>query len=222
MKYTEDNLKTWAAPLSETESTRVENTIRMIKDAIKSSTKLSNLDIEVFVQGSYANNTNVRQNSDVDICVMLSSTFYCEYVTGKTRSDYGHIKGSIEYETYKSYILDAIREKFGYDNIKLGNKSLKIQSNTYHVNADVVPAFQYKNYQIINSLNPNVYVEGIKYFSLTNDIIITYPKIHIENGKNKNVSTNYKYKKIVRIMKHIKNSMVEDNKANGNIITPSS
>ena len=75
MKYSETTLQTWTVPLSSTEEERVENTIKMIKDAIRSHNELSLMTYEIFAQGSYANNTNVRQNSDIDICVMLTSTF---------------------------------------------------------------------------------------------------------------------------------------------------
>ena len=60
MKYTEDELRTWSAPLSQTEEARAENAIKMIKIAIAADDDLKSMDIEVFTQGSYANNTNVR------------------------------------------------------------------------------------------------------------------------------------------------------------------
>lgn len=34
--------------------------------------------------------------------------------------------------------------------------------------------------------------------------IINYPELHIKNGKTKNISTNYLYKKMVRIIKKIR------------------
>ena len=101
MRYTEDMLKSWVLPLSQTEEQRVVNTFKMINNAITSYEKLSDWTIEIFAQDSFANNTNVRQNSDVDICVMLTSTFFRNYVDGKTNSDYGYAAGSISYSDYK-------------------------------------------------------------------------------------------------------------------------
>ena len=49
--------------------------------------------------------------------------------------------------------------------------------------------------------------------------ISNYPKIHKSNGIDKNNKTNHSYKKIVRILKHIKNNMVEDGITNGDIIS---
>ena len=89
MKYTEDTLQFWTSPLSNTEEQRVKNTVSMIKNAVSTHDELSNCTMEIFAQGSYANNTNVRQNSDVDICIMLTSTFFGDYVDGKSAADYG-------------------------------------------------------------------------------------------------------------------------------------
>ena len=83
MRYTESTLLSWTAPLSATEERRAENTIRMIREAINSDVDLKSMDIEVFTQGSFANNTNVRSESDVDVCVMVRDTFHSEYPEGK-------------------------------------------------------------------------------------------------------------------------------------------
>lgn len=219
MKYSEATFSAWTSPLSQTEEQRVDNTVRMIKDAVTSYDKLSDCTMEVFAQGSYANNTNVRQNSDVDICVMLTSTVFCNYVDGKTNKDYGYTDASITYLDYKSYIVEALKKKFGDYTITIGNKSISIDANSYHVNADVVPAFQYRDFKTIRSTDPAEYVEGIKYFAKDGSVVINYPKDHISNGKQKNNSTNYEYKKLVRIMKHLRNNMVDDGKADGDKIT---
>lgn len=68
-KFSEETFNSWKRLASEAEDTRISN-------AISSSNDLKNKDIDIFVQGSYANNTNVRVESDVDVCVMLKDTFY--------------------------------------------------------------------------------------------------------------------------------------------------
>ena len=219
MKYTEDTLKVWTSPLSNTEEQRVENTVSMIKNAVTRYSALSDCTMEIFAQGSYANNTNVRQNSDVDICIMLTSTFFGEYIDGKTSADYGFTDGSISYADYKSLIIKALKEKFGNSAVDVGNKCINIRENSYHVNADVVPAFQYRNYKTIGSIDPEKYIEGIKYLANDDNTIINYPKEHIRNGRQKNNNTNYEYKKLVRIMKHIRNNMVDERIVDGDKIT---
>ena len=115
MKYSEKTLQLWTKPASDTEEQKISNTIEMIKSAINSCRDLDDLTIDIFVQGSYANNTNVRTNSDVDVCVMLTSTFYTQYPDGKNDSDYGFVEGSITYTEYKKRVKKAIIDKFVSD-----------------------------------------------------------------------------------------------------------
>ena len=209
-RYSEEIFDNWRRPASVTEEQRISNAIKMIKDAIKASEELKNKDIEIFVQGSYANNTNVRANSDVDVCIMLKDTFYSEYPDGLTREHYGFIKGTNSFSTFRKQVIGALIDKYGEDNIKQGNKSIKISSTSYRVEADAVPSFQYRNYKYINSKDPEKYIEGIKFFSLNDEEIINYPKVHIENGKNKNKQTHRRFKRLVRIFKRIRYKMIDD------------
>lgn len=219
MKYTEQQLQSWTSPLSWSEEQRAENTIKMIKAAVDANDELKTLDYEVFVQGSFANNTNVRADSDVDVCVMLKSTFYYDLPRGKTGTDYNFGPGKMGFQRYRDLIKQALQVKFGGASVTDGNKSLKVRENTYHVQADVVPAFQYRNYAYTNSQVSWNYVEGTRFYAKDGEEVTNYPKIHIQNGKAKNNRTNYRYKKLVRIMKHIKNEMVDDGRADGDKIT---
>lgn len=219
MKYSEQQLKSWTSPLSQSEEQRAENTIRMIKAAMDANSQLRSLDYEVFVQGSYANNTNVRTDSDVDVCVMLKSTFYMDLPSGKTREDYNIGPGTMEFQQYRDLVKQALQDKFGRSFLTDGNKSLKVRENTYHVQADVVPAFQHRNYAYVNSKESWNYIEGTKFFAKDGREVTNYPKVHIQNGTAKNNRTNYRYKKLVRIMKHVKNEMVDAGKADGDKIT---
>ena len=210
-KFSEQTFDNWRKPASETEEQRISNAISMIKDAIGTSDKLKDKDIEIFVQGSYANNTNVRANSDVDVCVMLKDTFYSEYPDGKSRDDYGFTAGTNNFDTYRSDLIKALIDKYGEDNIKPGNKSIKITETSYRVEADAVPSFQYRNYKYKNSSDPEKFIEGIKFYAAnTNEQVINYPKIHIDNGKKKNKDTQRRYKRLVRIFKRIRYKMIDD------------
>ena len=219
MRYDEDVLQSWTSPLSKTEEQRVKNAINMIKSAVMNQVQLKDFNVEVFAQGSYANNTNVRQESDVDVCIMLKSAFFCNYVEGKNGLDYGHIDSNIKYSQYKEYVIDSMAQKFGTQSIKVKNKSVNVASNSYRVNADVIPAFQYRDFRVINSIDSSKYIEGIKFFASDGTEVINYPKIHICNGRQKNIDTNHQYKKIVRVMKHIRNNMLDDGIVDGDRIT---
>jgi predicted nucleotidyltransferase len=59
--------------------TKCDNAVRAVRKAIDCSDKLNIRSIEVFAQGSYANRTNVRKDSDIDICVLCIDTFFPDY-----------------------------------------------------------------------------------------------------------------------------------------------
>lgn len=219
MKYTEQILQSWTTPLTESEEKRAENTIEMIRSALNASDELKAMNIEVFIQGSFANNTNVRSESDVDVCVMLKDTFHSDFPKGKKREDYGFIPASLKFSDYRNMVKRALQNKFKSEYVEEGNKSLKIHENSYHVDADVVPSFQLRNYYYLGSTDKNKYVEGTYFVSKDLNEVKNYPKIHLNNGREKNKKTNFKYKKLVRIMKHVKNNMVDDKVTDGTKIT---
>lgn len=211
MRYSESQLESFTKPLSKSENQRCENMIKMVKDAIEDyygatrdyKANLSNY--EIFLQGSYANNTNVRQNSDVDICVMYKNVFYHEMPHGyKLGGNYSY--STLDYYDLRKMIKNALVRKFGSDRVQDKNKAIRILSNIYTTDADVVVAFQYRNYY--DSSN---YIEGIYYKALDGTPVINYPKVHIKNGTTKNNDTNYMYKKMVRIFKKIMYDMQDDN-----------
>ena len=209
-KYTDETLDTWRKPASETEEQKISNAISMIKDAINAHDSLKNKDIEFIVQGSYGNNTNIKLDSDIDVCAMLKDTFYSEYRDGVKDSDYSFVDGTNSFSDYKKLIIEALIKKFGINHITVGNKAIEIKSNTYRVQADVVPALQYRNYKYDTENKVDNFIEGIKFVSSNSDSIVNYPKIHIENGIKKNTDTARKFKRTVRLYKRIRNKMIED------------
>jgi len=104
----------------------------------------------------------------------------------------------------------SVKRKFVND-VKRGNKSIKIRSNTTRVDADVVPAFEYRIYTGSKNYDSSyVYHDGIKFFSDSGDLIVNYPRQHGENGNTKNTQTNHSYKKAVRLLKKINYELNED------------
>lgn len=211
MRYTENQLESFTKPISDSENQRCENMIRMVKDAIQNyysetrDYKMNLNNYEIFLQGSYANNTNVKQNSDVDICVMYKNVFHYSMPDGYSL-DGSYTDSSLDYFDLRNTIKKALIKKFGSDRVIDKNKAIRILSNSYTTDADVVVAFQYRKYS-----DSTKFQEGIYYKALDNSIVINYPKIHIKNGNEKNVTTNYMYKKMVRIFKKIMYDMQDDN-----------
>ncbi|WP_104805613.1 nucleotidyltransferase domain-containing protein [Blautia marasmi] len=95
----------------------------MIRDAVNSCNELKYKDIDIFIQGSYANNTNVRSESDVDVCVMLRDTFHTVYAKRKGREDYGFSASNFTFQEYRDLVKKALQGKFRtvYCKIELPN-----------------------------------------------------------------------------------------------------
>ena len=98
----EDTFKSWGAPPGTTEQEKMENTEAAVRKAIGANTRLADMDISIIPQGSYKSKTNVKNDSDVDICVCLNSTFFPRYPEGKTHKDYGNSTGSIIFSDFKN------------------------------------------------------------------------------------------------------------------------
>lgn len=238
MNFKESQLKAYSAPLSDSEKERCKNALRMIRDAMKlvgydtkdreiyelESNTLSyaqdmfspkGAKIVLLVQGSYANNTNVRTHSDVDVAVILESTFIPNYRENVSGKQYNFSDGTFTVSGLKDDVEKALKEKFNNQGIERGDKSIRVHGNSYRVDSDVVPAYRYRDYSNDYMFNANNYVGGIEIRPDSGGKIINYPEQHIKNGRQKNVNTNFLYKKHVRIMKSMKNVIKE----NGHIIS---
>lgn len=163
--------------------------------------------VKIFVQGSYANNTNVRTESDVDIAVIQEEVFRTKYrTTGayvQTDADYRFSVAEKKDKSFKDEILPCLRGKFGSD-VERKNKFIKIHGNSYRNDADAVPCMRYRDYTNGFRKDESNYVGGIVIIPDRGDSIINYPEQHIENGRRKNQQTNHFYKKMVRVMKKMR------------------
>lgn len=212
----EDTFKFWGAPPGTTEQQKMENAENAVRKAIKANARLSSMDISIIPQGSYKSRTNVRNDSDVDICVCLNSTFFTRYPAGKSKEYYGNSDGSISFADFKNLVQKALEDYFGKENITRGNKAFDIHSNTYRVDADAVPALAYRYYYDtgFNWHEP----EGICFLSDDGKKIINWPHQTYENCKNKHNATGQRYRKVARILKRLRNKMQAENITEANDI----
>lgn len=231
MKFTESMLTNYSQPLSATEDGQCKNAIRMVADALKTlgftddnaditplytdtfayslqmRRSSDSRNIKLFVQGSYANNTNVRTESDVDVAVIQEETFLPEYrkdsVYPQSGADYGFTPAPAAAKTFKDEVQEALEEEFGSD-VERKNKSIKVHGNTYRKDADTVPCRRYRDYRQDYRRDASNFVGGVVIYPDNGGMIINYPEQHIANGRKKNSDTNHHYKKMVRIMKKMR------------------
>ena len=230
IRFSEEKLRGYSKPLSKTEEEQCENAIRIVSEALeelglKKSYEITKCyedipdyrvkmeskdgyDVKIFLQGSYANNTNVRKNSDIDIAIVQEDTFRTLYRNGISRIDYGFVEAPKKELSFKDEVEVALWRKFKNDVIR-NNKSIRINGNFYRKNADVVPSLRYRDYSNDYLIDKDYYTGGILIYADDGSEVINYPEQHIRNGVEKNKRTNYFYKKMVRVAKEMLYQMVE-------------
>lgn len=237
MKFTETMLDNYSQPLSATEDQHCKNAIRMVSDALKrlgftdDGKAISPLypdtyayaiqlrstngyrNVKLFVQGSYANNTNVRTQSDVDIAVIQEEVFITGYRPASSSfpqsdADYNFSTAPTPNKSFKDEVQECLEYKFGSD-VERKNKSVKVHGNTNRKDADTVPCRRYRDYRNDYRKDANNYVGGIVITPDRGPRIIDYPEQHIANGRSKNIATHQYYKKMVRIIKKMRYLMEE-------------
>jgi hypothetical protein len=179
-------------------------TIDILTEALKGAERLRRLPFEIYVQGSYANETNISSNSDVDLVIQMKMPFeeniaaLDQAATRRFRehyqdTDYG-------WEEFRWDVEAALRRSFFVDP---GNRCVKVKDwDSVRVPADILPAIEYRLYRAFPSLLGEKYDEGVFFRDKELTPIINYPKLHLKYGNEKNRETAGRFKQIVRVVKH--------------------
>ncbi len=182
----EDTLAGWTAPSSDTEQEKQERTERMIREAIAAHNGFSGCQLSIYAKGSYANNTNVRADSDVDVAVQCTEAEYWEESEAGAHPPRSPYKGPWTPQKLRSELVSALTTKF-----------------PGQMDADVVPCFSYGYYFPLGVSRP-----GTKIFTTSGTSIVNYPSQQLDKGRAKNVRTGNSFKKAVRVLKRVENAML--------------
>jgi hypothetical protein len=203
MGIPESQLETWT---HQGAITTAKATHESIRNALNSYEWPDGVDFEVYLQGSYKNDTNIRGDMDVDLAVQLNSAFYSN-LSKEQKRHLGISPASYEWNYFRSDVLSALKDYYGLPIITEGNKSIKVEATSGHLPADVVVCAQYRKYKSLNSYD---YLEGITFWTRNEKRqVINYPKIHYNNGVEKHQKTNNQYKPVVRMFKNIRSYLEE-------------
>jgi predicted nucleotidyltransferase len=177
-----------------------------IRTALQQHAALNGKDFEVYLQGSYRNGTNIRGDSDVDVVVQLNSACRSNLSEDQKRV-FGFTAATYGWDEFRADVLRGLRNYYGWDKVREGGKSLKVQ--TPYLPADVVVCIQYRKYPKFPR-DANDYVEGMTFYVPSeNRWVINYPKLHYDNGVEKNKRTNGWYKPTVRLFKNARTYLVD-------------
>lgn len=198
----ESKFRSWAKPPGETEQTKCNNAERAIRNAVNAFRTFIDKSIVCFPQGSYRNRTNVKTESDVDICALCKDVFLYTLPKGIQLEDFKIIPATYSYAKYKQDIEYALVSYFGQRYVKRGNKAFDIHENTYRVDSDVVACFEYRSYY-----QDGKYIEGTAFIPDRGFRIVNWPQQNYDNGVKKNEQTRSRFKAIVRVLKNLRNEM---------------
>ena len=204
----EDTLKSWAKAPGQTELDKCDNAVNAVRKAINANTSLSKHNIKVFAQGSYCNRTNVREDSDVDVCVCCTDSVFCDYPEGMTDGNFGITPADYPYQTFKNDVRSALIAYFKNGHVTPGKKAFDIKENTYRIAADVIPCFEHRRYRKDGTWTlptGTAFVpDGGWRFT------VNWPDQNYSNGVSKNSATGGRFKDVVRILKRLRYKMCDE------------
>ena len=209
MGIPESQLETWSHQGSVTQSGQTYQTVKAVLEA--KNTPYSNKNFEVFLQGSYGNDTNIYSESDVDIVICLDSTYY-EDVSQLSVAEQNLYKASTSPATYslidfKKDVVHILTQNYGSD-VKVGDKAIQIAARANRRKTDVVVCAQYRNYHSFSDVYNSSYTGGIVFWTLAGIKIINYPKLHSKNLTQKHQDSRKWFKPVARILKNMRSRMI--------------
>ena len=205
----------WQKPASDSEEQKIDAARRRVGRALGGSTFLPARRWTIIPQGSYHNNTNVRTDSDVDLCVCLNDAYFTDGppTDVPTMAELGLEPLPFTFQDFKDHLAQCMREEYGVSSLEIGKKALHVhKDDTDRVSVDVVPAFVYRLYGMRQNLlmGRGAPREGIALITANGQRITNFPSQHYANGCAKNDRTHRRYKQVVRILKRLRNHMAEN------------
>jgi hypothetical protein len=204
----EAQLETWAQQGKTGQFSDTYNSIR--GNLLEPSAPYPMKSVDIHLQGSYGNNTNVWADSDVDIVLCHSGAFYYD-ISEMSQAEQDAFKAVFsENATYGYAEFKRDAEGFItrlYNGVVTGKKALYIPGRNSRRNADVLVCQEFRRYY---SYEPKVH--GCHYgvaFFVNGSRIENFPKQHSDNCTAKHQATNQNFKRLVRVFKNMRNSMIE-------------
>jgi len=171
--------------------------------------------IKIDLQGSYAHDTNIRGDSDVDVMVQHTNTFHSNKASLPSDQYELHARcypqASYNWSDLRRDVIAALVNYYGSENVDTtGNKSLKVLPALGRLRADVVPVISYRNYDYFKGDKDHSRIDGVALcHAITGEFIINYPDQHYKNAVDKHGLTNDRYKGMVRLLKNMRSYLID-------------
>jgi hypothetical protein len=215
MSISEGQLETWSKVGSQTQS---KDTYATIRNALDVSTAPYAGNIEIFLQGSYGDDTNVYgKESDVDIVMRSDRAYFRDLsrltAAGLAAYNAANAGGTVNYsfQTFKADVIKVLKGKFGNDVDTSNKKAIKIKANGNRRGADVLVCQDFRRYLKYTGSTDD-FATGIGFLMTDDTLIENYPKVHSASLTAKHQVTSLWLKPTIRIFKNIRNRLIDERK----------
>lgn len=203
MPVTPDKLDTWA---ERGDAIQAWYSFKIIKDTLQHES-LRDLECDIYAQGSYANETNISGDSDIDVVIALQSAFHSntsELRPAELAAYQAHHQSSdLTLQSFRDLVIPLLEANF---NAHMRSKCVQVSEGLLRLPADVLICIVYRHYRSFTDLSLQQYDEGVLFYA-NGQTIINYPKRHIAACGEKDNDTRGMFKKIVRVTKNARNHL---------------
>src|SRR6266496_1216697 len=145
MSIPETQLDSWSAQGAVTNSV---NTHSYIRNALDAHSWPQGMNYQIYLQGSYANSTNIRGDSDVDVVADCTSIFYSN-LNDEEKQRLGLQAGSHSFADFRREVIAALanyRDRSRVDPSGANAIEVMPPANSNRLKADVLASVTYKRY----------------------------------------------------------------------------
>jgi hypothetical protein len=209
MTIPETQLETWSHQGSITQSSDTYNAVRKVLNGGTYDGRA----FEIFLQGSYGNDTNIYAESDVDTVICLQNLFHSDLdfldQAQATAQQAAYTSVNYNHSDFKRDVRAVLTTAYGGNVVPGGNKAIAIEANGNRRKTDVIVALKVRRYHSFFSTSNESYTEGICFFNSQGERIDNFPKQHSANLTTKHQATKKRFKPMVRILKNARSRCVE-------------
>ncbi|MFF1643215.1 hypothetical protein ACFVXA_37510 [Streptomyces sp. NPDC058246] len=201
-----NKLDQWKSPPSTAEEARLARARRMVTSAVKQHPPFAGLGLIVEPKGSWANNTNVSSDSDMDIKVEFTQRIFQGSPAGMTY--WGLVLQNADY--MGPWTPEKFRSELGIALRRASNAVDASHNVAFYVpsvpgsrpDTDVVPCFTYFHRPAFGDSR-----RGTVVFTKDGKHIVNWSQQQLDNGRAKNNRTGNRYKFAVRALKSVENDL---------------
>jgi hypothetical protein len=167
--------------------------------------------VEVYLQGSYRNHVNTREDSDVDVIAELTSVQ--EYDVGRLspwdQAQFWNWIPRVDY-SYKQFRVDVHSRLVAHfkQAVVPHSKAIEVRGTFWRLKVDVLPTIRFKQVYAFDGTNV-LSNDGVAFWTPEGRRIVNWPQHHFDNGVSKNQRTGEHFKPTVRMFKNARRVAVD-------------